>query len=384
MYLIVGPATTATTSATPPGLRTPGPSARSSRSSELPSSPPSFLGYHPSAVPTVGDTVFGDTAEAFRDPGLTAERYSLLHLDLLHHLNTEFLQATHDMQPQISVVLRLAYKEALRAPYVMDEILALTAAHKSTVVGPDRREIYLMESTKLQTRAVAQVHPQSTMVTEENGIALFCFSAFLGQHTLFDVFSNTFTSATDSLDLSLTLDRLCQCLHLHSGIGAIARPAWAKLRLDTFDEGGDSEEIRNFYKPTYEIPDVADSVGKHCLSLARHLEEGSLDDKAKEVYRTSVRILQHLHDSICAVWARRASALHHWLARMPNEYNTYLRQRQPEALVILAHFGILLHYAKDYWAVGDSGALLIRAISNHLGDYWSEWLEWPNKVIDAT
>lgn len=376
-YLAAGPPV-----ATPAGLTTPAPSLRSSRDSEFPSSPLPFSRHPPEAPPTA-DSVFRNAAEALREPGLTAERYSLLHLELIHHLHAEFSQITAELQPRIGPIITLAYKEALRAPYVMDEILALTAAHKSTVVDADRREIYLVESTKLQTRALAQVHPQSAVVTDDNVSSLFCFSAFLGQHALFDVFLDSSVYGRSSLDLSIVLDRLSQCLYLHGGIGAIAGSSWSKLREES-SLREDEDTLNNYYKPTRDLPNVASMPEKECAPLARRIQDSSLDEGAKAVYRIALNTLQHMHDSVCDRFARRATALHQWLVRVPNEYNLFLRQRQPEALVVLAHFGVLLHFAKDYWAVGDSGKLLIRAISNHLGDYWADWLAWPRTVLAAT
>lgn len=377
-YLVSGPS-----AATPSGLVTPAPSIQSSSGdSERPSRTLPFFRHLPDAFP-VTDSVFRDAAEALREPGLTIERYSLLHLELIHHLHTEFSQITAQLQPRIGSILTLAYKEALRAPYVMDEILALTAAHKSTVVDADRREIYLVESTKLQTRALAQVHPQSAVVTDDNVYSLFCFSVFLGQHALFEVFSDVSVSKHSSLDLSLVLDRLSQCLYLHSGIGAIAGSSQSKLREQS-TIGEDEDTLNNYYKPTKDLPDVAGMPDKECAPLAQRLEASPVDEATKAVYRTALKTLQHLHDAVCDMDARRATALHQWLVRVPNEYNLFLRQRRPEALVVLAHFGVLLHFAKDYWAVGDSGRLLIRAISSHLGEYWADWLAWPRKVLATT
>lgn len=66
---------------------------------------------------------------------------------------------------------------------------------------------------------------------------------------------------------------------------------------------------------------------------------------------------------------------------MSSEYILLLRQRRPEALAVLTYYAVLLHYAKDHWLVHDFGKFLIDSISDHLGEFWSDWLDWPRSVL---
>jgi len=67
---------------------------------------------------------------------------------------------------------------------------------------------------------------------------------------------------------------------------------------------------------------------------------------------------------------------------LPEEYVMLLNQRRPEALIILAYYGVVLHSYRKAWAIGDSGAALIKAISAQLGSYWGHWLLWPMQMVD--
>jgi hypothetical protein len=58
-----------------------------------------------------------------------------------------------------------------------------------------------------------------------------------------------------------------------------------------------------------------------------------------------------------------------------------LSRRKPEALIILAHYAVLLHRRRRVWLVGNVGWILIQEISKFLGTFWKTWLDWPNEVI---
>lgn len=63
------------------------------------------------------------------------------------------------------------------------------------------------------------------------------------------------------------------------------------------------------------------------------------------------------------------------------EFANLLSAMRPEALVVLAYYAEMLHYARDLWQVRDAGAFIFGLIANHLDESWSTWLEPPRLVI---
>lgn len=250
----------------------------------------------------------------------------------------------------------------------MDEMLAFAAAHKSTSVTGDLQHLYRTESIRLQTRAVSQVDFDRPF--DSASLAPFLFSTFLGQHVLFDVFSSTF-------DFAKSLDKLIQCFNLHHGIRSTASKSWETVqRLMYSDPSADYTVSRTL------VPLATE--GSHCDGLVDHLEHSGLDQQVLATYRQTVKVLQYLFDSVHSSDTRRMTALQEWPIRISTEYIQLLQQRRPEALVVLAYYGVLLHYAREYWAVGDSGRVLVSSISSHLGDYWANWLAWPQQEVEQT
>lgn len=276
-------------------------------------------------------------------------------------------------EPTVHYAMARGYKLALQVPYLMDQLLALAAAHKSTVAhehGDERLErVFRMESTKLQTRALSGVAFARNAVNRDNAEALFTFSAFLGHHVLFDTF-------WAREPLSVTLDKLAQCFELNQSIRFTAAEA---LRLGCSMTAG-----INGADESYMIPSPHEAVGgTECAGLLQRLRSGDFDQAVADSYCDTVTILQYLLDSLQASASeRRIGVVQEWLVRVPYEYVTYLRQRRPEAIVILAHYAVLLHRVRDYWAVGDAGRFLIQEIGSYLGNYWADWLTWPQQVLE--
>uniref|UniRef100_A0A8H7MZL7 Zn(2)-C6 fungal-type domain-containing protein n=1 Tax=Bionectria ochroleuca TaxID=29856 RepID=A0A8H7MZL7_BIOOC len=295
-------------------------------------------------------------------------KYTLLHLEILDHLRSHKLGFDQLHNPALDRLLELAFSEAYQTPYLMDEMLAFAAAHKSTLLTGDLQHLYRTESIRLQTRAVSQV--DFDRPSDSASLAPFLFSMFLGQHVLFDVFSST-------LDFAKSLDKLIQCFNLHHGIRSTASKSWEAVQhLMYSDPSVDYTVSRTLVPLTTE--------GSHCDGLVNHLEHSGLDQHVLATYRQTVKVLQYLFDSVYSSDTHRMTALQQWPVRISTEYIQLLQQRRPEALVVLAYYGVLLHYAREYWAVGHSGRVLVSSISSHLGDYWADWLAWPQQEVEQT
>ncbi|GKU09886.1 unnamed protein product [Fusarium langsethiae] len=217
------------------------------------------------------------------NPSLTKERFSLAHLELLDHMRSSMTTSG----PIFHYAIERGYKLALRAPYLMDQLLALAAAHKSKVAlenGDERLErFFRMEATKLQTRALSGAALASDAVNKDNADALFVFSAFLGHHVLFDTFS-----ARDPL--LVMLDKLTQCFGLHQSIRFTSSEA---LQMDcSMTAGIDGADESYMTASPHES-----ASGTECAGILQRLRGGDLDQAVADVYCETVNILQYLLDS---------------------------------------------------------------------------------------
>ncbi|KZL82709.1 c6 zinc finger domain-containing protein [Colletotrichum incanum] len=70
-----------------------------------------------------------------------------------------------------------------------------------------------------------------------------------------------------------------------------------------------------------------------------------------------------------------------WLHFVPEEFVIRLRQRQPPALVLFSHLGILFHALEELWIFKGWARSIVEAVDEVLGAYWESWIKWPKKVV---
>ncbi|KAK3934434.1 hypothetical protein QBC46DRAFT_462621 [Diplogelasinospora grovesii] len=349
--------TTAVSTSKPPlGRHPPGSSPESAPSSSLPS-PRSEAGPVISLSP---------------QQQLTGQVFSLQHLELLHHFETDMAEAMAVGEPLVnSDFLKVTVRQAFSTPYLLDQLLALSAAHMS-VLRPDRQQFYRDQATQLQTRALGSFNAVRAEVSDDNCLGMFLFSTFLGHHAIFEIHSSRG-------DLQTLLDKFVVCLGLHRGIRAIAGQAWPMIQA----------QIQPLTSAGFGIDPAVFSgdngtVVNECAGLMELLSAAELSSSSIQACRQAAKALQsalHIQRTPGASPSRRVNAALAWPVLVPVDFVNLLDQRCPEALVILAFYAVLLHNARDYWAFGDTGEILLRSITDHLGPYWAKWLAWPNEVL---
>lgn len=342
-----------------------------------PSSPASLGALIQAVVPGAA----GDGSPASETEGLPLDGYDLGHLGLLHHLETQMLKygdAPLFLPPGVdqTALADTLFKSAISEPYLMDELLALSALHLSTLTSDAaEKQRCHHQAAELQTRALTRFNTARPAVGEENCTAMFMFSGFLGLHTLFD---------TTSLhgDFTQFLDKFIQFLSLHHGIRTITRKSWHVIS---------QTEVRYIVGPISDVdamdPQLVGPAATECDSLMAHLtgSSDSLGSTAFNACREAVQWLQWIvkqrRNLSKPLQTHVALA---WPALISFEYLQMLRQRRPEALVILAHWAVFLHYDREFWMFGDSGRVLMESTSKYLGSYWDDWMAWPKSVLEAT
>lgn len=290
------------------------------------------------------------------------EDYTISHLELFYHFEHCVAYDLGSSKPGTDNMMKRAVQESFSFPFLMDELLALSAAHKS-FHDPTRKDTYLTEATRLQTRGLSRFNAAQAELSDYNCVAIFLYSAILGQHVLFDTFSL-------QSDFDAVMSKLVQCLSLHSGVRTIATSSFPKIHKELL--GGDKS-----------IPEPLGPVkpDDECAPILSLLEESELSDEGKEDCHRATQALQIMFTRRRLGIFSGALAVQEWAVRVPTGYIGLLNQGRPEAMVILAYYAVLLHYDRRSWAVGDTGAYLIRSITSHLGEDWSRWLELANRVL---
>ncbi|KAH8653744.1 hypothetical protein BX600DRAFT_440800 [Xylariales sp. PMI_506] len=357
--------------ATPPSEVASSPALSSKPATSSPC--PSASGFQNAA--DLGDAIDARLGEQGQQP---TPCFDMRHLVLLHHFENELIGSSGSL-PWVELdgsrpCFNAIFNSAVAAPYLMHELLAFSALHLSTLQSDSaERAQYLQLAADLQSRALALFNAVKPQVRNENCMALFVFSSFIGLHTLFDAIA----SCTEFNGL---LEKITHYLKLHRGVSAITQQSWPVLRhselrhiIDAIEAGTEA------YQQYADEPNECDKLVELIRNSSDKLSPASLKacQDAIQALRWVFGVRRHLSEpypsQVTSAWPIRISA----------EFVELLEQRQPIPLIILAHWAVLLHIDRNFWVFGNAGRHIIESLSTYLGSYWDEWLELPRSVLNA-
>ncbi|OTA55215.1 hypothetical protein K449DRAFT_176461 [Hypoxylon sp. EC38] len=296
------------------------------------------------------------------------ELFTLQHLGLLHHIETgiaDWLMVTQPMEFLVQECMTLA----LSTPYLMNQLLALSAQHLS-IVSRDKTNAYLDLATQLQTGALRSFSKTMEDTSEDGVVARFLFSSLVGVQAL----AQTLSANRDNFDKHM--EGVVDCMKLQRGVRIIGENSWTILRESSLSKWITS--IEEFEK----LDDDVLPGGLH--DLHEMLLSSEMDKKSIGACAEAVQGLGFLHRRLDAPNTWGIHAPMNWPTLVSGDYIHLLGDRRPEALVVLAHWAAYLHRCRGFWAFGDAGAHLIRGICRELGDRWKEWMSVPLQATSNT
>lgn len=348
--------------------------------------------------------------------------FTAQHLVFLHHAET----STDDCimaRGQTKQVVDIAIRRAADAPYLIDQVLALSALHLATTSQRDPHSSDASPSssssssspspsslrhqaTELQTRAVACFTRHARSIPADDtasAIPRFLFAAILSLHVLAETLAEV--RHLHHSRFHVFIDRFAECLRLHHGIRAVIRPTWQDLLESELEPlltiPRDAEERARARGATdgprtgtdghltnESVTGPGTGTGDSrppdgCAHLLALLDASDLGPSTVHACREAVHRLQWAFELYASLDDPDGGphAVSIFSVTVGSEYIDVLRRHQPEALVILAHYGVLLHRCRRFWVFGDAGAYMIRAIAQHLGSYWRDAVAWPLQVL---
>ena len=253
----------------------------------------------------------------------------------------------------------------------MNEILGFAALHLS-IVRPLQQSFYRHHAAELQTHALTEFNSANMDLTPETCLPMFLFSSILALHML----SEKLLFRIGGFDSFL--EDFVQSLRLHRGVRAVTNQSWPLLLKSPLKSLLEAEGNA--------LTSNQDNSGNECATLMELVDSSDfLNMSIRNTYRDTIKHLQNAFDG-SRQHPSRFSAIGpiiSWPVIIPPRYIDLLEERTPQALVILAHFGALLHLHREMWMFGDSGAYIVTFVKDYLGPDWEIWLHWPSELVQS-
>ncbi|KAH8685017.1 hypothetical protein BGZ61DRAFT_548823, partial [Ilyonectria robusta] len=269
-------------------------------------------------------------------------------------------------------------REALSHPFLLREIMAFSGFHLA-YLHPEKRQTYLLVASKNQDLAIRGLRESlSKDLTPQNCHTLYVTSIFL----ILSKFA-AFTAVDPqhrNHSCSMPTESLLEIFTMLHGMDSVFRSSENDIR-DGPLEGLFSQDSH--------------AQSTRVLSLSARLEELKLSIESESQECETKTTLVSAVDSLVAATVRVANhqtsaspaelrAIFLWPMLVPPKFVGLAERGDPIALLILAHYCVLIHWAAERsWCFESWAPALSHAIANQVSDsHWAAWLDWPLNLID--
>jgi len=294
----------------------------------------------------------------------------MLDLELLHHYmsHTRYVLSEHQ---SAAYVLRVWQEEtpkvAFSSDYVMHALLGFSALHKAHGQPEDAPRLRTSAVDHLD-QALMLYRQRSGETTAENANAKFLFT------WLVVLFAFAIPSSVPPIDAMVELFSLVK------GIDVVTAETWFWVSQGPFAPIF-SHGFQAITQPPggYAVPEGMD-YGLGHLDFMLSVEPMLLEDRRtctlvlgelKPVYENVLRSQGNSNVGTIICWPKQDTVA----------FATLVKQRMPQALVILAYYCVLLDVLDNRWWIHGWAARVLRDLMGSLGEQWRHWVEWPVQSV---
>ncbi|MCJ1383311.1 hypothetical protein MMC17_006424 [Xylographa soralifera] len=259
-------------------------------------------------------------------------------------------------------------KEAESYPFLMHGLLAITALDLARS-HPSRQQFYLDLAIRHQDMAIILFRPTLNGITEKNSSAVFAYSAVAAMIAF----------AMPQVSGTLPADPIAELL----GIFKLMRGIYAVLGAARgwIDRSSLGPLIRFEHDVTI-VPAPADVVDA-LLALEERNRLSTENELVREVYSSVINDLRSAFEHQSTSVSSRAPTFS-WPIVVTSAYPVALARREPLALAILAHYGVVINNSRHCWWFGTWGRWIIDAVDEALTEEWQPSIQWPKEKIAET
>ncbi|KAI3390964.1 hypothetical protein diail_8299 [Diaporthe ilicicola] len=301
----------------------------------------------------------------------------MAQLELFHHVCRQ--QLPLPLASNDDKILSGVLEAACSSPCLMNALLAVAALHLSHI-RPAQSAYYHHQAVHFHTHALSIFNQERPQVTPDNCLSLIIFSQLTSLQVLYET-----TLGWDDNDNDNTfepLNRFLEYIKVYRGVVLIAKEAWQALLRS---------KLGSIFTASAGIADYRTSAGAQTTELRSVISiSRALDREQKQLCLEAVDRLQwilspsdqdshaeHGPENQEARGFHSLALVHAWPCLAHEAVLDLLCNKTPEALLMLAYYGVLMHQHRHFWTYANVGHVLVRTIARYLGPDWQHFMIWP-------
>ncbi|KAK9358854.1 hypothetical protein V1504DRAFT_459757 [Lipomyces starkeyi] len=212
--------------------------------------------------------------------------------------------------------------------------------------------MYVEIATRHQSLALSLFRPELNNITPLNCNAVFAFSGILS------IFAFTSSQCTGIEQGMAPVEEILRAFSLLRGVHEILRTAW-----DWIEKGQLGLLLR------HQGTSTGDTVQAETRAALDYLDELNNDNLIAISFENFYTPRQQVRNAM------------KWPIIVPPAYIALLKSRRPMALVILAHYCVILRLLDGCWWLTGWSKKLVEEIYQSLDASWRPSIRWPFKVV---
>lgn len=288
----------------------------------------------------------------------------------MHHFTTvtAYELANQETGEAVALWQSHAVNLGFKHDFLLRGILSVSAFHQS-YLKPHKKTDFDLKASTHQSLAIAAFQETLPRVDESNCHALFIFSCII----IIMAFASSSKDKASDFQADVLhwfyLLRGCnEVLKLHRDT---LRASFMKPLLDELH-----------YAETHAVQDIQDADRISDLFRICSSEEREV----AQAYNLAIHAL--LSTFVQASLLRKRNegmvlASFVWPVNLPPKFLELLAEKQPGALVILAHYCVLIYWGEiqDTWFLKGWARYMMETIKELTPQSWHEHLEWPSSIV---
>lgn len=289
-------------------------------------------------------------------------------LRLLHHFTTVTAKTLAAHSNAEEVFSSYLVKVAFDHPFLLHAILAVAALHLGRLERKSRAD-FLLQAEKHHDAALARFRSDVEDIHESNFEAVLAFATALFPY-----------SCAISIDNSKDLDHAFDIILSNLLLTRRVRPMVSSM-YGAMNESELGRIVPNDIQGIDfdAIPSETELVQLRKFSEAVHHIYPS---DIVEAYGEAIRILEIVFSVTSRLPNPPSDALlKMWIHFVTPRFMELLSEKQPGALIIFAHYGVLLGRSQRYWFLEGVAEQILQIADAFVPTEWATWLDWPKEQI---
>ncbi|KAH7232647.1 hypothetical protein B0J15DRAFT_432677 [Fusarium solani] len=305
-------------------------------------------------------------------------------MELIHHYTTK-TAATLSIRKDMAHLWQVTIpREGYPSPFVLHGILEMSAVHQA-YLQPANQKMYLQLYSYHSALGSEQFRSTLEDPRHENWMGLFSFAALITLHAF------TLPLRLNGEKLPDPLFNLFEVATLLRGIETMLSPMLPLISRSEFAPFiygvrlADADDIsaRQVHCSLDNSHLPSDTLA--ALESLRHFLSGRISENCLPFYQSAVDHRDHLASLIALAGLNsEAGTVLGWLFSLPESLLPDIRERRPEALILVAYFSVfLLSLEKNFWYSQGWAKQVFEQILAQLihRPRFLEALRWPRRVF---